>query len=179
MNFNFNYPQGGPRTELDALVDRATDELRIAPDWSENLDICDKVSSGNDQTAFDACRAIRRRMGDKSEKVALLALTLLEACMKNCSDSFHEQVASKDFQAELTRLASGKGEVAERTLSLIEAWADAFQTGGPTEFEQTYNALRAKGVRALPPDARAFARASNPPRDAGLTDASSFGRPND
>ena len=157
MNFNFTFNTPAGPTELDELVNRATDRLRTSPDWAENLEICDIITQGGERAIADACRAIRRRMCDKSANVALLALTLLETCMKNCPEAFHDQVAAKDFQSDITRLATGRGEVAAKALSLVEMWADAFQSEGHPQFGQTYASLRSKGVRArtpLPPPRR-------------------------
>lgn len=132
-------------TAMDEAVDRATDELLIAPDWAIIMEICDEITQSS--AAVDACRAIRRRMTHKNPKVALLALTLLEAGMKNCTEPFHAQVASKSFQADLVKVATGKGEAAERALSLVESFADAFQAQGYPQFGATYNSLVKKGVR--------------------------------
>jgi len=168
---NFNFAPACPPTELDGLVDRATDALRMAPDWAENLEIVDVIERGGEQAVADACRALRRRIADKNPKVALLALTLLETCMKNNSAPFHERVAMRDFQADLVRLATGKGQVAERALSLIQSWADAFQGGGPPEFQQTYRSLLAKGARFSQLDAGSAAPLFTPPPSAAASGA--------
>lgn len=152
MQSLFNFTGGSPPTEADGLVDRATDDLLLGPDWSANVEICDYVMRGNDA---DVVKAIRRRMNVRNTHVAVLALTLLETCMKNCSQSFHELVAGKEFLGDMARLAKAKGEVGEKALMLIEAWADAFQVEGPPKFKETYNTLRAQGVRAPPVHPRA------------------------
>eukprot|EP00304_Pavlova_gyrans_P010350 CAMPEP_0206047886 /NCGR_PEP_ID=MMETSP1466-20131121/22557_1 /ASSEMBLY_ACC=CAM_ASM_001126 /TAXON_ID=44452 /ORGANISM="Pavlova gyrans, Strain CCMP608" /LENGTH=647 /DNA_ID=CAMNT_0053422913 /DNA_START=1 /DNA_END=1944 /DNA_ORIENTATION=- len=129
---------------MDGLVDRATEELLIGSDWTINLEVCDRINQREEYK--DACLAIRRRLAHKSPKVVLLALTLLETCMKNCAEAFHSAVASRDFQGDIMKLASAKGEVAERTRELVESWADAFQTEGDPQFVATYRQLLDKGV---------------------------------
>lgn len=51
----------------------------------------------------DAAIAIVRRINSPNQQQALLALSLLDICVKNCGYPFHLQVASKEFLNELVR----------------------------------------------------------------------------
>ena len=77
----------------------ATDEHLISENWEANLAICDLVNSSA-QGPDQAVRAIRRRLelsAGKSHKSTILALTVLESCVKNCRREFTILVCSRDF----------------------------------------------------------------------------------
>jgi hypothetical protein len=53
-------------------------------------------------------RTIQERLTVKDKKVQLLALFLLDTCMKKCGFPFHNQVGLKGFMNTLITLISSK-----------------------------------------------------------------------
>ncbi|KAF3333175.1 target of Myb protein 1-like isoform X1 [Carex littledalei] len=115
------------------LVDRATSDTLIGPDWTLNLEICD-ILNQNPRKAKDVIKALKKRISHRNPKVQILALSLLESMMKNCGDVVHAYVAERDV---LKEMGKPDGRVKQKILSLIDTWQEAF--GGPRgKFPQYY-----------------------------------------
>ncbi|XP_009125501.2 TOM1-like protein 9 isoform X2 [Brassica rapa] len=115
---------------VNAMVERATSEMLIGPDWAMNLEICDMLNSDPVQ-AKDVVKGVKKKIGSRNPKTQLLALTLLETIVKNCGDMVHMHVAEKGVIHEMVRIAKKKPDfhVKEKILVLIDTWQEAF--GGP------------------------------------------------
>ncbi|CAN8273214.1 unnamed protein product [Cochlearia groenlandica] len=115
---------------VNAMVERATSEMLIGPDWAMNLEICDMLNTDPAQ-AKDVVKGVRKRIGSRNPKAQLLALTLLETIVKNCGDMVHMHVAEKGVIHEMVRIVKKKPDfhVKEKILVLIDTWQEAF--GGP------------------------------------------------
>eukprot|EP00808_Paulinella_micropora_P006724 g23007.t1 len=136
-------------TPQQKLVNECTSDLLIEMDLKISLDICDNINIAPDG-GKEYLKAIRKRIMHKSQKVSLMALTLLETCMKNCHEQFHAQVANREFLNSLLKLSSATEFVAvkEKVLELIASWAKAFAHGGRLGlFATVYDELTQKGVR--------------------------------
>uniref|UniRef100_A0A8C6NYN4 Target of myb1 like 2 membrane trafficking protein n=1 Tax=Nothobranchius furzeri TaxID=105023 RepID=A0A8C6NYN4_NOTFU len=105
--------------------ERATDGGLQSEDWSLNMEICDIINE-TDEGPKDAMRALKKRLcSNRNYREVMLALTVLEACVKNCGHRFHVQVASKDFiDGVLVKIISPKTNppaiVQDKVLSLIQ-----------------------------------------------------------
>ena len=105
----------------------------------------------------DALRSLRARLKVKNVGVQLLALTLLEALMKNCGPELHLQVAARDFMGELALLAlpgNADRRVTQKVQQLLQAWGEAFKEMRREMplFYDTYQELRERGVQFPPFD---------------------------
>ncbi|KAI0522947.1 hypothetical protein KFK09_005336 [Dendrobium nobile] len=133
----------------NSLVDRATSDMLIGPDWAMNLEICDVLNHDPGQIR-DFVKGLKKRIKSKNSKVQLLALTLLETAVKSCSDMVHMQIVDKDIPHEMVKIAKKKPDfhVKEKILVLIDTWQEAF--GGPQgrypQFFMAYHELLRAGV---------------------------------
>lgn len=82
------------------MVEQATSEALLMPDWETNLRICDAITA-QPELAPPGVKALRKRIAVKNDKVSTLALTLLDALVKTEAFAVHREVAHKDCMAAL------------------------------------------------------------------------------
>ncbi|XP_056606107.1 target of Myb1 membrane trafficking protein-like isoform X2 [Triplophysa dalaica] len=124
---------GGPfSSSVGQRIQKATSAALQAEDWSLNLEICDIINETEDGPK-EAVKALKKRIvGNKNFREVMLALTVLETCVKNCGRRFHMCVCSKEFvEGVLVRAILPKNNppmiLQDRVLSFIQAWAAAFR----------------------------------------------------
>ncbi|KAM6904439.1 target of Myb1 membrane trafficking protein [Xenentodon cancila] len=139
-------------TQVGQRIERATCSSLPSEDWELNMEICDMINS-SEEGPKDAIRAIKKRIvGNKNFKEVMLALTVLETCVKNCGYRFHILVTTRDFiEGVLVRSIIPRNNpplvVHDRVLSIIQAWADAFRSSPDlTGVVSVYEDLRRKGL---------------------------------
>ncbi|KAM7463907.1 hypothetical protein LguiA_032028 [Lonicera macranthoides] len=136
-------------SSANVLVEKATSEFLIGPDWTMNINICDTINS-NRWLAKDVVKAVKKRLQHKNPKVQLLSLTLLETMVKNCGDYVHVQIAEKNILQDMTKIVKKKidMQVREKILVLLSSWQDAFGGAGGRlpQYYWAYEELRRSGV---------------------------------
>jgi VHS domain len=115
--------------EADQIVENATSANLDCPDWSANLEICDRINTGL-VDGVEVVRAIKKRIVMKQQpRVQYLALVLLEAFVKNCERGFAD-VASEHILDEMVRVIDDPETVVsvrKKVLVLIEAWGESVE----------------------------------------------------
>ncbi|KAM3833093.1 target of Myb1 membrane trafficking protein isoform 1-T1 [Vipera latastei] len=149
MEFLLGNPFSSP---VGQRIEKATDGSLQNEDWALNMEICDIINE-TEEGPKDAFRAIKKRIaGNKNFHEVMLALTVLETCVKNCGHRFHILVASQDFvEGVLVRTILPKNNppaiVHDKVLTLIQSWADAFRSAPDlTGVVTVYEDLRRKGL---------------------------------
>ncbi|XP_017523044.3 target of Myb1 membrane trafficking protein isoform X1 [Manis javanica] len=149
MDFLLGNPFSSP---VGQRIERATDGSLQSEDWALNMEICDIINE-TEEGPKDAFRAVKKRIvGNKNFHEVMLALTVLETCVKNCGHRFHLLVASQDFvEGVLVRTILPKNNpptiVHDKVLTLIQSWADAFRSSPDlTGVVAVYEDLRRKGL---------------------------------
>ncbi|KAJ8345364.1 hypothetical protein SKAU_G00295570 [Synaphobranchus kaupii] len=130
---------------FERLLDKATSQLLLETDWESILQICDLIRQGDAQAKY-AISAIKRKLNDKNPHVALYALEVLESVVKNCGQTIHDEVASKQTMEELKDLLKTEPNVRDKILYLIQAWAHAFRNEPKYKVVQdTYQIMKVEG----------------------------------
>ncbi|KAM9773092.1 TOM1-like protein 2 isoform 2-T2 [Syngnathus typhle] len=149
MEFLMGNPYSTP---VGHCIERATDGSLPNEDWTLNMEICDIINETEDGPK-DAIRAMKKRLnGNRNYREVMLALTVLETCVKNCGHRFHALVTARDFvDGVLVKIISPKNNpptiVQDKVLALIQAWADAFRSSPDlTGVVQIYEELKRKGI---------------------------------
>ncbi|XP_055464997.1 target of Myb1 membrane trafficking protein isoform X1 [Psammomys obesus] len=149
MDFLLGNPFSSP---VGQRIEKATDGSLQSEDWALNMEICDIINE-TEEGPKDAFRALKKRIvGNKNFHEVMLALTVLETCVKNCGHRFHVLVASQEFvECVLVRTILPKNNppttVHDKVLTLIQSWADAFRSSPDlTGVVAVYEDLRRKGL---------------------------------
>ncbi|KAK2499578.1 hypothetical protein MC885_010060, partial [Smutsia gigantea] len=141
-------------------LEKATDGSLQSEDWTLNMEICDIINETEE--------------GNYRE--VMLALTVLETCVKNCGHRFHILVANRDFiDSVLVKIISPKNNpptiVQDKVLALIQAWADAFRSSPDlTGVVHIYEELKRKGVEFPMADLDALSPIHTPQRSVPEVD---------
>ncbi|GAQ78923.1 VHS and GAT domain containing protein [Klebsormidium nitens] len=159
------FPSQG--TSISSLVEKATSDLLLGPDWGMNMDLCDHINR-DPEGGKDVVKAVRKRLHSKNPKVQLLALTVLESCIKNCGEGFHANVAhSKELLPEMVKIVTKKSDYAvrDKILQLLDVWQESFggARGRYPQFYDAYDQVRRKGIMFPNRDMEHMAPVFTPP----------------
>ncbi|KAL4921588.1 VHS domain-containing protein [Aspergillus aurantiobrunneus] len=114
-------------TPLQRAIRNACDLSHYEPNLALNLEVADLINSKKGNAPREAAFDIVRLINSRNQNVSLLALALLDICVKNCGYPFHLQISTKEFLNELVRRfperpALRATRVQHRILESIEEW---------------------------------------------------------
>ncbi|RDA85574.1 hypothetical protein CP532_5375 [Ophiocordyceps camponoti-leonardi (nom. inval.)] len=118
---------GRTPSQLQRFVSAACSPDNYEPNLALNLEICDLINSKKGSAPREAATAIVGYINNRNMNVALLALHLLDNCVKNCGYPFHLQISTKEFLNELVRRFPERPPirancVQAKILEAIEEW---------------------------------------------------------
>ncbi|XP_061247229.1 TOM1-like protein 2 isoform X20 [Bos javanicus] len=157
-------------TPVGQCLEKATDGSLQSEDWTLNMEICDIINE-TEEGPKDAIRALKKRLnGNRNYREVMLALTVLETCVKNCGHRFHVLVANRDFiDSVLVKVISPKNS--PPTIVQDKAWADAFRSSPDlTGVVHAYEELKRKGVEFPMADLDALSPIHTPQRSVPEVD---------
>uniref|UniRef100_A0A8C5QN01 ADP-ribosylation factor-binding protein GGA1 n=1 Tax=Leptobrachium leishanense TaxID=445787 RepID=A0A8C5QN01_9ANUR len=146
---------------LEARINRATNPLNKEQDWEDVQAFCDQLNRELEGPQL-ATRLLAHKIQSPQEWEAMQALTVLEACMKNCGKRFHSEVGKFRFLNELIKVVSPKylgsrspEKVKLKILELLYSWTLGLST--EVKISEAYQMLKKQGILkedpTLPPDA--------------------------
>ncbi|KAI4193299.1 MAG: hypothetical protein LQ346_003955 [Caloplaca aetnensis] len=114
-------------TPLQRYIQNAVDPQNFEPNLALNLEISDLINSKKGNAPREAAIAMVNYVNHRNPNVSLLALSLLDICVKNCGYAFHLQISTKEFLNELVRRFPERppirpSRVQMRILEAIEEW---------------------------------------------------------
>uniref|UniRef100_A0A672FST6 Golgi associated, gamma adaptin ear containing, ARF binding protein 3b n=1 Tax=Salarias fasciatus TaxID=181472 RepID=A0A672FST6_SALFA len=147
--------QNKRRTSLEVLY-KATHPTNRQEDWEYIIGFCDQINKELEGPQI-AVPLLVHKIHSPQEWEALQALTVLEACMKNCGRRFHNEVAKYRFLNELIKVVSPKymgdsapQKVKQKIVEMLYSWTVAF----PNEMKinEAYQTLRRQGLVTHDPE---------------------------
>ncbi|KAJ6658972.1 hypothetical protein lerEdw1_019609 [Lerista edwardsae] len=135
---------------LESRINKATNPLNKDLEWDSINAFCDQLNKELEGPPL-ATRLLAHKIQSPQEWEATQALTVLEACMKNCGKRFHDEVGKFRFLNELIKVVSPKylgsrtpEKVKSKILELMYSWT----LGLPHEVKITeaYQMLKKQGI---------------------------------
>jgi ADP-ribosylation factor-binding protein GGA len=114
-------------TPLQRYITNACSPENYEPNLALCLEIADLINAKKGSAPREAAVSIVGYINHRNPNVSLLALSLLDICVKNCGYPFHLQISTKDFLNELVRRFPERPpirntRVQNKILELIEEW---------------------------------------------------------
>ncbi|KAJ4292928.1 ARF-binding protein [Collariella sp. IMI 366227] len=114
-------------SQLQRFIQAACSPENYEPNLALNLEIADLINAKKGSTPREAAVAIVNYINHRNSNVSLLALNLLDICVKNCGYPFHLQISTKEFLNELVRRFPERppirpSRVQLKILEAIEEW---------------------------------------------------------
>ncbi|XP_069849139.1 ADP-ribosylation factor-binding protein GGA3 isoform X3 [Dipodomys merriami] len=130
--------------------DKATNPSNRQEDWEYIIGFCDQINKELEGPQI-AVRLLAHKIQSPQEWEALQALTVLEACMKNCGRRFHNEVGKFRFLNELIKVVSPKylgdrvsEKVKTKVIELLYSWTVALPE--EAKIKDAYHMLKRQGI---------------------------------
>ncbi|NXF64242.1 GGA2 protein, partial [Ciccaba nigrolineata] len=130
--------------------DKATDPSTSEENWECIQRFCDQVNADTEGPSL-APRLLAHKIQSPQEMEALHALTVLETCVNNCGERFHNEIAKFRFLNELIKVLSPKyygtwssEKVKSRVTEVIFSWTVWFPQ--EVKIRDAYQMLKKQGI---------------------------------
>ncbi|KAM9314326.1 ADP-ribosylation factor-binding protein GGA3a [Pholidichthys leucotaenia] len=141
---------------LESWLNKATNPSNRQEDWEYIMGFCDQVNKELEGPQI-SIRLLAYKIQSPQEWEALQALTVLEACMKNCGGRFHNEVAKFKFLNELIKVISPKylgdkvsEKVKKKVIELLYSWTLSLPE--ETKICEAYQMLKSQGIISADPE---------------------------
>ncbi|MBW02579.1 ADP-ribosylation factor-binding protein GGA3, partial [Eschrichtius robustus] len=132
------------------VTDKATNPSNRHEDWEYIIGFCDQINKELEGPQI-AVRLLAHKIQSPQEWEAVQALTVLEACMKNCGRRFHNEVGKFRFLNELIKVVSPKylgdrvsEKVKTKVVELLYSWTLALPE--ESKIKDAYHMLKRQGI---------------------------------
>ncbi|XP_034450345.1 ADP-ribosylation factor-binding protein GGA3 [Hippoglossus hippoglossus] len=141
---------------LESWLNKATHPSNRQEDWEYIIGFCDQINKELEGPQI-AVTLLVHKIHSPQEWEALQALTVLEACMKNCGRRFHNEVGKYRFLNELIKVVSPKymgdsapEKVKLKIVEMLYSWTIAFPN--EAKIGEAYQTLRRQGLVTRDPE---------------------------
>ncbi|XP_036921613.1 ADP-ribosylation factor-binding protein GGA3 isoform X1 [Sturnira hondurensis] len=135
---------------LESWLNKATNPCNRQEDWEYIIGFCDQINRELEGPQI-AVRLLAHKIQSPQEWEAVQALTVLEACMKNCGRRFHNEVGKFRFLNELIKVVSPKylgdrvsEKVKTKVIELLYSWTLALPE--ESKIKDAYHMLKRQGI---------------------------------
>uniref|UniRef100_A0A8D2AWZ8 Golgi associated, gamma adaptin ear containing, ARF binding protein 3 n=1 Tax=Sciurus vulgaris TaxID=55149 RepID=A0A8D2AWZ8_SCIVU len=135
---------------LESWLNKATNPSNRQEDWEYIIGFCDQINKELEGPQI-AVRLLAHKIQSPQEWEAVQALTVLEACMKNCGRRFHNEVGKFRFLNELIKVVSPKylgdrvsEKVKTKVIELLYSWTMALPE--EAKIKDAYHMLKRQGI---------------------------------
>ncbi|XP_029364564.1 ADP-ribosylation factor-binding protein GGA3a isoform X2 [Echeneis naucrates] len=141
---------------LESWLNKATNPSNRQEDWEYIMGFCDQINKELEGPQISV-RLLAHKIQSPQEWEAMQALTVLEACMKNCGRRFHNEVGKFRFLNEMIKVVSPKylgdkvsEEVKSKVIKMLYSWTVSL----PDEAKicEAYQMLKSQGIVAVDPE---------------------------
>ncbi|XP_070772962.1 ADP-ribosylation factor-binding protein GGA3a [Enoplosus armatus] len=141
---------------LESWLNKATNPSNRQEDWEYIMGFCDQINKELEGPQISV-RLLAHKIQSPQEWEAMQALTVLEACMKNCGRRFHNEVGKFRFLNELIKVVSPKylgDKVSERVKTKVIEMLYSWTMSLPDEAKicEAYQMLKAQGIVLVDPE---------------------------
>ncbi|KAM9371179.1 ADP-ribosylation factor-binding protein GGA3 [Phaethornis superciliosus] len=140
---------------LESWLNKATNPANRQEDWEYIIGFCDQINKELEGPQI-AVRLLAHKIQSPQEWEAVQALTVLEACMKNCGRRFHNEVGKFRFLNELIKVVSPKylgdrvsEKVKTKVIELLYSWTVALPE--ESKIKDAYYMLKRQGIVMFDP----------------------------
>ncbi|XP_033827700.1 ADP-ribosylation factor-binding protein GGA3-like [Periophthalmus magnuspinnatus] len=141
---------------LESWLNKATRPTNRQEDWEYIIGFCDQINRELEGPQI-AVTLLVHKIHSPQEWEALQALTVLEACMKNCGRRFHNEVGKYRFLNELIKVVSPKymgdsasEKVKTKIVEMLYSWTVAFPD--ESKIAEAYQTLKRQGLVPQDPE---------------------------